>query len=216
MVVNYRAQAAAADAMVADIIARGGSAEALPFDVVSGPDVEAAVQHLVARHGRIDVLVNNAGVSADALIVRTSDEQWQRVLDGNLKGVFNCTKAVARRMMRARAGRIVNLSSVVGFMGNTGQAAYAAAKAGIVGFTRATARELAGRGITANVVSPGFIATDMTEGLDAATRDVYLALIPLGRLGTGEDVAAAVGFLAGPGASYITGQVIHVNGGLYV
>jgi len=216
VVINYRTQAVSADAVVSAIVARGGSAEARAFDVVSGGEVESAVDGLVSRHGKIDILVNNAGVTADSLIVRTNDEQWHRILDVNLKGVFNCTKAVARRMMRARFGRIINISSVVGFMGNTGQAAYAAAKAGIVGFTRATARELAGRGITANVVAPGFVVTDMTEGLDEATRDVYLALIPLRRLGTGEDVAAAVSFLAGPGASYITGQVIHVNGGLYV
>jgi len=216
VVVNYRTHAASADALVAAIVAQGGSAEVCAFDVASGADVETAVEHLVSRQGKVDILVNNAGVTANSLILRTNDEQWNRVLDVNLKGVFHCTKAVARRMMRARSGRIINISSVVGFMGNTGQAAYAAAKAGIVGFTRAAARELAGRGITANVVAPGFVATDMTEGLDAATRDVYLALIPLRRLGTGEDVAAAVRFLAGPGASYITGQVIHVNGGLYV
>jgi len=216
VVVNYRVHRDRAEAVVADIVARGGSAEVAGFDVAAGAEVEEAVRALGERLGKVDVLVNNAGFSADALIVRTSDEQWQRVLDVNLKGVFNCTKSVARRMMRARAGRIVNISSVVGCMGNTGQAAYAAAKAGIIGFTKATARELATRGITANVVAPGFIETEMTEGLDAAARDMYLALIPLRRLGTGEDVAAAVTFLAGPGASYITGQVIHINGGLYV
>jgi 3-oxoacyl-[acyl-carrier protein] reductase len=138
------------------------------------------------------------------------------LLDVNLKGVFNCTKAVARPMMRARSGRIINLSSVVGVTGNAGQAAYAAAKAGIIGCTKSTARELASRGITANVVAPGIIETDMTEALDASTRDMYRAMVPLGRMGRGEDVAAAVTFLAGPGARYITGQVIHINGGMYV
>jgi len=216
VVVGYRTQQADADAVVAGIVKQGGSAEAIPFDVASGDEVDAAVRAVVARLGKVDILVNNAGVSADALIVRISDEQWQRVLDVNLKGVFNCTKAVARPMMRARSGRIINLSSVVGVTGNAGQAAYAAAKAGIIGFTKSTARELASRGITANVVAPGIIETDMTEALDASTRDMYRAMVPLGRMGRGEDVAAAVTFLAGPGASYITGQVIHINGGMYV
>ncbi len=216
VVVTCRSQRAQADAVVADIIGRGGSAEAIGFDVAVASEVDAAVRDVVARLGKVDVLVNNAGVSADGLIVRISDDQWQRVLDVNLKGVFNCTKSVARPMMRARAGRIINLGSVVGVTGNTGQAAYAAAKAGIIGFTKSTARELASRGITANVVAPGFIETDMTEDLDANAREMYRAMIPLGRLGRGEDVAAAVTFLAGPGGSYITGQVIHINGGMYV
>jgi 3-oxoacyl-[acyl-carrier protein] reductase len=216
VVVTCREQRAQADAVVAGIQAAGGSAEAVTFDVAVSSEVEATMRDVVARLGKVDVLVNNAGVSADGLIVRISDDQWQRVLDVNLKGVFNCTKSVARPMMRARAGRIINLSSVVGVTGNTGLAAYAAAKAGIIGFTKSTARELASRGITANVVAPGFIETDMTEDLDAGARDMYRAMIPLGRLGRGEDVAAAVTFLAGPGASYITGQVIHINGGLYV
>jgi 3-oxoacyl-[acyl-carrier protein] reductase len=216
VVVGYRAQAVQARAVVADIMTRGGSAEAIGFDVAVGTEVEAAVRELVARLGKVDILVNNAGVSVDALIMRTSDDQWQRVLDVNLKGVFNCTKSVARPMMRARSGRIINLGSVVGVTGHTGQAAYAAAKAGIIGFTKSTARELASRGITANVVAPGFIETDMTESLDANARDMYRAMIPLGRLGRGEDVAAAVTFLAGAGGGYITGQVIHINGGLYI
>lgn len=216
VVVTCREQRAQAEAVVDGIRAAGGSAEAIAFDVAVTAEVEAAVRDVVARLGKVDVLVNNAGVSADGLIVRITDDQWQRVLDVNLKGVFNCTKSVARPMMRARAGRIVNLSSVVGVTGNTGQAAYAAAKAGIIGFTKSTARELASRGVTANVVAPGFIETDMTEDLDANARDMYRAMIPLGRLGRGEDVAAAVTFLAGPGGSYITGQVIHINGGLYV
>lgn len=216
VVVNYRTQRERAEALVAEIVAAGGTAEVAAFDVVVATEVEEAVRAATARLGKVDVLVNNAGVSADALILRTKDEDWNRVLDVNLKGVFNCTKAVARGMMRARSGRIINISSVVAAMGNTGQAAYAAAKAGVIGFTKSTARELAGRGITANVVAPGFIATDMTEGMDPAARDLYLALIPLGRLGTVAEVAAAVTFLAGPGGAYITGQVIHINGGLYV
>jgi 3-oxoacyl-[acyl-carrier protein] reductase len=216
VVVSCRAQHEKAQAVVAEIVTQGGSAEAIVFDVVDGAHVEAVVRELVARLGKVDILVNNAGVSADALILRISDDQWQRVLDVNLKGVFNCTKSVARPMMRARAGRIINISSVVAVTGNAGQAAYAAAKAGIIGFTKSTARELASRGITANVVAPGFIETDMTKGLDASARDMYRAMIPLGRLGRGADVAAAVTFLAGASAGYITGQVIHINGGMYV
>lgn len=216
VVVSCRTQRDKAEAVVAEIVTRGGSAEATAFDVAIGTEVDGAVRELVTRLGKVDILVNNAGVSADALILRTSEDQWQRVLDVNLKGVFNCTKSVARPMMRARVGRIINLSSVVAVTGNAGQAAYAAAKAGIIGFTKSTARELASRGITANVVAPGFIETDMTEDLDASARDMYRAMIPLGRLGRGEDVAAAVTFLAGAGASYITGQVIHINGGMYV
>jgi 3-oxoacyl-[acyl-carrier protein] reductase len=216
VIVHYNTQATAAEAVLADITAHGGAGEVVAFDVANGEQVHDAVRELTARLGKLDVLVNNAGLSADALILRTSDDTWQRVVDVNLKGVFNCTKAVARSMMRARAGRIINISSVVGVMGNAGQAAYAAAKAGVIGFTKATARELAGRGITANVIAPGFIETDMTSGLDSAARDLYLSLIPLHRLGKPEEIAAAVTFLAGPGGAYITGQVIHVNGGLYV
>jgi 3-oxoacyl-[acyl-carrier protein] reductase len=216
VVATYNTQRAQVDAVVADIAARGGAAEALVLDVADGAAVRAAVDGVVKRLGKIDILVNNAGVSADALILRTTDEQWQGVVDVNLKGVFNCTKAAARSMMRARGGRIVNISSVVGVMGNAGQAAYAAAKAGVIGFTKATARELAPRGITANVIAPGFIETEMTAELDQATRDVYLSLIPLGKLGTPADVAATVAYLVGPGGAYVTGQVIHVNGGLYM
>ncbi len=216
VVVNYRERRDAAEAVAADIRAAGGFAEVLGFDVADGDAVDAAIRDVAARLGNVDILVNNAGVSADGLILRTSDEAWDRVLDVNLKGVFNCTKAVSRAMMRARSGRIVNISSVVGFMGNTGQSTYAAAKAGVIGFTKAAARELASRDITVNAVAPGLIATDMLEGMQAAARDMVLALVPLRRLGTPEEVAAAVTFLAGPGGAYITGQVIHVNGGLYV
>jgi 3-oxoacyl-[acyl-carrier protein] reductase len=216
VLVNYRTQREAAARVVADVVACGGAAETLPFDVVDADAVHEAVRSVVERLGKVDVLVNNAGVSADALILRVSEDQWQRVLDVNLKGVFNCTKAAARSMMRARTGRIINLSSVVGLTGNTGQAVYAAAKAGVIGFTKSTARELASRGITANVVAPGFIETEMTAHLDSAARELYQSLVPLGRLGRSEDVAAAVTFLAGPGAAYVTGQIIHVNGGLYM
>jgi len=216
VVVNYRERREAAEAVVAEIAAAGGIAEAVGFDVADATGVETAVKDVAARLGNVEILVNNAGVSADGLILRTGEEAWDRVLDVNLKGVFHCTKAVTRGMMRARAGRIINVSSVAGFMGNTGQATYAAAKAGVIGFTKAAARELASREITVNAVAPGLIATDMLEGMQAAARDMVTALIPLQRLGRPEDVAAAVTFLAGPGGAYITGQVIHVNGGLYV
>ena len=155
VVVNYRERRDAAEAVAADIRAAGGFAEVLGFDVADGDAVDAAIRDVAARLGNVDILVNNAGVSADGLILRTSDEAWDRVLDVNLKGVFNCTKAVSRAMMRARSGRIVNISSVVGFMGNTGQSTYAAAKAGVIGFTKAAARELASRDITVNAVAPG-------------------------------------------------------------
>jgi 3-oxoacyl-[acyl-carrier protein] reductase len=216
VVVSYRERREAAEAVVAEISTGGGTAEAIGFDVADAAAVEGALRDVAGRLGNVDILINNAGVSADGLILRTGEESWNRVLDVNLKGVFNCTKAVTRGMMRARAGRIVNISSVVGFMGNTGQATYAAAKAGVIGFTKAAARELASRDITVNAVAPGLIATDMLDGMQAAARDLVTALIPLRRLGRPEDVAAAVTFLAGPGGAYITGQVIHVNGGLYV
>ncbi len=216
VVVNYREQHEAAESVVAAIAEAGGTAEALAFDVAEAEAVDRAIRDVAARLGNVDVLINNAGVSADGLILRTTEEAWDRVLDVNLKGVFNCTKAVTRGMMRARTGRIINVSSVVGFMGNTGQSTYAASKAGVIGFTKAAARELASRNITVNAVAPGLIETEMLEGMQAAARDMVLALVPLGRLGAPDDVAAAVTFLAGPGGAYITGQVIHVNGGLYV
>jgi 3-oxoacyl-[acyl-carrier protein] reductase len=216
VVVSYQERRDAADAVVAAIRASGGVAEAVAFDVADAPAVDAAVRDIAARLGNVDILINNAGVSADGLILRTSEAEWDRVLDVNLKGVFNCTKAVTRGMMRARGGRIINVSSVVGVMGNAGQSAYAAAKAGVIGFTKAAARELAARDITVNAIAPGLIATEMLESMPPAARDMVLAVVPLRRLGTPEEVAAAVTFLAGPGGAYITGQVIHVNGGLYV
>jgi 3-oxoacyl-[acyl-carrier protein] reductase len=216
VLVNYHTQHAAAEAVVAAILAAGGAAEALRFDVADRAAVDDAVRSVSARLGNVDVLINNAGVSADGLILRTSEEEWDRVLDVNLKGVFNCTRAVTRGMMRARGGRIINISSVVGVMGNAGQSTYAAAKAGVIGFTKAAARELAPRDITVNAIAPGLIATEMLDNMPAASRDIVLALVPLRRVGTPEDVAATAVFLAGPGGAYITGQVIHVNGGLYV
>src|SRR5256712_8075779 len=174
------------------------------------------MQNVVDRHGRLDILVNNAGFARDALVLRLKDDDWERVLRTNLTGVFHCTRAALRAMVRARYGRIVNLTSVVAEMGNPGQAAYAAAKAGVIGFTKSLAREVAERGVTVNAVAPGFVETDMTAGLSAEQKAFYTTVIPAGRIATPEEVAAAVAFLASPAASYITGHVLRVNGGLYM
>src|SRR5437762_10336270 len=216
IVVNYREQEAAAAETVAGIAAAGGTAVAVRFDVGDADAVRVAMQNIVEEHGRVDVLVNNAGVSIDTLLLRLKDEDWEHVLRTNLSGVFHCTKAALRAMVRARYGRIVNLTSVVAEMGNAGQAAYGAAKAGVIGLTKSLAREVAARGITVNAVAPGLVETDMTAGLDGRQRSFYTNVIPAGRIATPEDVAAAVAFLASPEAGYITGQVLHVNGGLYM
>lgn len=212
--VNYQSNADAAAAVVAAIVAEGGSAEPSPFDVADAGAASSAISGLASARGRLDVLVNNAGIALDGLILRYKDEDWQRINAVNLGGVFHCCKAAARVMVRARSGRIVNVTSVVSATGNAGQSAYAATKAGVEGFTRALARELASRSVTVNAVAPGFIDTDMTAALPEATRAGYVATVPLARLGTADEVAAAVAFLAGPGAGYITGHVLAVNGGL--
>jgi 3-oxoacyl-[acyl-carrier protein] reductase len=183
-------------------------------DVADGASVTAAAAKILADCGKVDVLVNNAGVTRDGLIMRMSDVDWDAVLDTNLKGAFLVTKAFSRAMLKARAGRIINISSVIGLIGNAGQCNYAASKAGLIGFTQSCARELASRSITVNAIAPGFIETDMTAELKEEARAALLQQIPLGRLGSAEDVAGAVLFLAGPAARYITGQVLTVDGGM--
>jgi len=185
-------------------------------DAARREDAERLVDQTKDRFGRIDVLVNNAGITRDALLVRMKDEDWDRVLDVNLRGAFLMTRAVAKVMMRQKGGRIINIASAAGAMGNPGQANYSAAKAGLIGLTKAVARELSRWGILVNAVAPGLIETDMTAAIPAEARGALLAQIPLGRIGSGREVAEVVRFLAGDGAAYMTGQVLHVNGGLYM
>ena len=204
-----------ADATVADIVANGGKAESASFDVTDPAAVEVVVTGALARHSRVDILVNNAGIARDQLMIRMKRADWDEVIATNLTASFTCTQAVLRPMIRQRGGRIISISSVVGQMGNAGQVNYAASKAGLIGMTKALAREVASRGITVNVVAPGLIETDMTRALAAGPSEDWKTQIPLGRLGTPEDVANTVCFLASDEASYITGQVIAVNGGMY-
>ena len=199
---------------VADIEAMGRKAVPLAADVSDPDAVDQMMQRVLDAFGKIDILVNNAGIIRDNFLARLEKEDWDAVLDVNLTGTFLCTKSAARHMMKQRHGRIINISSVVGFMGNIGQPNYAASKAGIAGFTKAVARELAPRGITVNAVAPGFIDTEMTRAMPDRARESIGQLIPMERLGKPEDVAHCVGFLASDEASYITGQVIHVNGGM--
>ena len=196
------------------IRAAGGTAEPFPVDVADSAAVDAAVEKIAARFSKIDILVNNAGVTRDGLLARMTSEAWDTVINTNLKGAFNFTRQVGRIMVKQRSGRIVNISSVIGLMGNAGQANYAASKAGLIGFTKSVAKEFASRGITCNVVCPGFIETDMTKDLSEELKKKLLERIPLQRLGQPDDVAGVVEFLCSPAAGYITGQIITVDGGM--
>jgi 3-oxoacyl-[acyl-carrier protein] reductase len=198
-----------------EVVASGGKAEGYAMDVTDTAGVQATIGKILERHSRVDILVNNAGIVRDNVALRLKREDWDVVLNVNLSGTFTCTQAVLRAMMRQRGGRIINISSVVGQMGNAGQSNYAASKAGIIGFSKSLARELAVRGITVNVVAPGLIDTDMTRGLPESVRNEWASKVPIGRLGTADDVASAVCFLATDEASYISGQVLAVNGAMY-
>jgi 3-oxoacyl-[acyl-carrier protein] reductase len=216
-VVGTATSQAGADAITVALAGQGAHpGKGIVLNVTDGAALQAAIDGIVAEHGALHVLVNNAGITKDMLAARLKDEDWDAVLDTNLKAVFRACRAVMRPMMKQRYGRIVNITSVVGASGNAGQANYAAAKAGVAGMTRALARELGSRNITVNCVAPGFIATDMTDGLPDTAKAALLASIPLGRLGSAEEVAHAVAFLASPQAAYITGAELHVNGGMFM
>jgi 3-oxoacyl-[acyl-carrier protein] reductase len=204
-----------AEGTVADILVAGGKAEAVSLDVTEPANVEAVVAEVLAKHGGIHILVNNAGIARDQLLMRMKRADWDAVIATNLTAAYTCSQAVLRSMVKQRGGRIINISSVVGQMGNAGQVNYAASKAGLIGMAKALAREVASRGITVNVVAPGLIDTDMTKGISAGSSEMWALQIPLGRLGMPQDVAWTVCFLASDEAAYITGQVVAVNGGMY-
>ncbi|MEK3978113.1 3-oxoacyl-[acyl-carrier-protein] reductase [Psychrobacillus sp. FSL K6-2836] len=214
--VNYSGSKDRADAVVEEIKATGGEAFAIQANVDKADDVQNLISATMEQFGSIDILVNNAGITRDNLLMRMKETEWDDVLNTNLKGVFLCTKAVTRQMMKQRAGRIINITSIVGVSGNAGQANYVAAKAGVIGLTKSSAKELASRNITVNSVAPGFITTDMTDALPEDIKSQMLSQIPLAKFGNPEDIAKAVAFLASEDANYITGQTIHVNGGMYM
>ena len=216
IIVHFDPDDSAANAALELLTQQGAEAISHKVDVSDFGEVEALFKGTIDQFGRVDVLINNAGIARDALLMRMSEDVWDSVLKVNLKSVFNCTQAVIRSMIRMKKGRIVNISSVVGQIGNPGQANYAASKAGIMGFTKSIAREVAARGITVNAVAPGYIKTDMTDALPEKVRDAFLEQIPLGRIGESNDVAEAVYWLCSEAAGYITGQVIHVSGGLFM
>lgn len=213
---NYATDAAGAAETERRIAEAGGTGKGAQVDVSSESDVKAFLDGVIKETGRLDILVNNAGITRDGLIVRMKTSDWETVIDVNLKGAFLCSKIAAKAMLKQRSGRIINISSVVGASGNPGQANYVAAKAGLIGFTKALAKELASRGITVNAVAPGYVETDMTAAMTDAQREAMIAQVPLGRSATAPEIAAAVRFLASDDAAYITGHVLHVNGGMYM
>ncbi|RST75458.1 3-oxoacyl-[acyl-carrier-protein] reductase [Siminovitchia acidinfaciens] len=214
VVVNYAGSTDKANEVVEKIKSLGREAIAYQCNVSDSDAVQAMVKDTIAKFGKLDILVNNAGITRDNLLMRMKENEWDDVIDTNLKGVFLCTKAVTRQMMKQRSGRIINVASIVGVIGNPGQANYVAAKAGVIGLTKSTARELASRGITVNAVAPGFITTDMTDQLTEEQKEAMLQQIPLDRFGQASDIAGTVLFLASDDANYITGQTIHVDGGM--
>jgi 3-oxoacyl-[acyl-carrier protein] reductase len=216
VVINYVSRPDAAEETKAAIEAQGGECLLVQFNVAETAEVQAAFKQITDECGRVDILVCNAGITRDGLLVKMKEEAWDEVMAVNLKGAFNCIKAGCRPMMKQRSGSIVVISSVVGFSGNAGQVNYAAAKAGLIGLAKSTARELASRGITVNCVAPGFIDTEMTSDLPDAVKEKLLTEIPLGILGEGEDIAGAVAYLSSDDARYVTGQTIHVNGGMFM
>ena len=212
VIINYSSSQENANKVVSEINSFGGNSSPLQADISNETSVNELIKTVLEKNNKIDILVNNAGITKDGLIMRMKTEDWQKVLDLNLSGVFYCTRAVSRQMLKQKKGRIINITSVVGLMGNPGQANYSAAKAGVIGLTQSAAKEFASRGITVNAVAPGFITTDMTKDLNS---EAILSAIPLGRFGEPEDVAGAVKFLAAdPSAAYITGQTIQVDGGM--
>ncbi len=217
VVVNY-ARSEAEAASLAEELSRDFGAKIIlsKFDVASEDEVNAAFEKILTETGGVQILVNNAGIALDGLIVRMKKEDWDRTLGVNLSGVFYCSRAVTKAMMKQRYGRIINLSSVIGLSGNAGQTAYSATKAAVFGFTKSLARELGSRGVTVNAIAPGYIVTDMTESIKDEQKEQLLAQIPLGRLGTVQDIADAAAFLASPNTGYITGQILSVNGGMYM
>ena len=215
-VVGTATSAAGAQSISEALAAAGFQGRGVVLDVADAAAVEACLKEVEAQEGTPSILVNNAGITRDGLLMRMSAEDWQVVIETDLSAVYRTCKSVMRGMMKARRGRIINIASVVGVMGNAGQSNYAAAKAGMIGFSKSLAREVGSRGITVNVVAPGFIVTDMTDALGEAAREVLLKQVPLGKLGSADDIAHAVAFLASPQAGYITGETLHVNGGMYM